>query len=166
MDLSACVVRGGPRNGVGLSPVSVVGRCDQATPPPTPRARQKNRNALCRKRSAKTAPCFSTVWSLARTRGRNATPPDLFASGPSVTVRCRTTLAAASRGRWTRTSGQERPRPGRIEFSLAKGTTAPFKTKPTTPAAHTNRQASTSTGLKNASKTLVGKLFFGCSLGK
>jgi len=39
------------RNGVGLSPVSEVGHCDQATPPPTPRARQKNRNALCRKRS-------------------------------------------------------------------------------------------------------------------
>jgi len=43
VDLSACVVRSELRNGVGLSPVSVISHCEQATPPITLRAGRNNR---------------------------------------------------------------------------------------------------------------------------
>jgi hypothetical protein len=41
VDLWACCIPAGARNGVGLSPVSVVSRCEQATPPHTPWVRRK-----------------------------------------------------------------------------------------------------------------------------
>lgn len=47
---------GRARNGVGLSPVSEVGHCDQATPPSTPRARGKNPHHLPQRQSRWTAP--------------------------------------------------------------------------------------------------------------
>ena len=56
----------GPRNGVGLSPVSVVRHCEQARPPYTPRAGGKNRDVLLRDGCSAAAWCFSTTGSLAR----------------------------------------------------------------------------------------------------
>ena len=41
MDLWAWVIRGHPRNGVGLSPVNVVSHYEQATPPVTSRVRRR-----------------------------------------------------------------------------------------------------------------------------
>jgi hypothetical protein len=45
VDLWACVVRNEFRNGVGLSPVSVVSHCEQATPPTTLRVEGNSRDA-------------------------------------------------------------------------------------------------------------------------
>ena len=89
MDLSAWVVQGGPWNGVGLSPVSSVGHCDQATSPDTPCVRRGNRISLSRGRSSWIVQCFSAARGLASTRGRNVAPPDLSLPGPSVIARRR-----------------------------------------------------------------------------
>jgi hypothetical protein len=45
VDLWACVVRSVLRNGVGLSPVSAVSHCEQATPPTTLRVERNSRDA-------------------------------------------------------------------------------------------------------------------------
>jgi hypothetical protein len=68
MDLSAWCIQEpvGPWNGVGLSPVSVIGHCEQARPPYTPRAGGKNRDVLLRDGCSAAAQCFSAAWTLAR----------------------------------------------------------------------------------------------------
>lgn len=119
VDLWAWVVRGRPRNGVGLSPVNAVGHCEQATSPITPSVRRGYPHSPPRERS-QIAQCFHRLGSLAPTRSRNVTPPVLSLPGPSVTARCRPALAAylfARRVR-ARISGRARTRPGRIRFSF------------------------------------------------
>lgn len=75
----------------------------------TPRVlRERTRNASPEGDPPGPPRCFLTWGRLARTRGRNATPPDLSRSSPFVTARCRATLAVASFGEanrdfWTRT---------------------------------------------------------------
>src|ERR1700693_57783 len=68
----------GTWNGVGLSPVSVIGHCEQARPPNTPRAGGQNRDVLLQDSCSAAAQCFSTTGSLAR-----RTRPDC---GPSRSV--------------------------------------------------------------------------------
>ena len=67
MGLWACVIRVGARNGVGLSPVSVVSHCEQVTPPYTSWAGRNSRDAFLRERHPllEAARCFSTTRSLA-----------------------------------------------------------------------------------------------------
>ena len=52
VDLWAWSIRSELRNGVGLSPVSVISRCEQVTPPNTLRAGRNNRNASSGRRLA------------------------------------------------------------------------------------------------------------------
>ena len=74
------------------------------------------------RRSSMIRKCFGRLRSVAHRRGRNVTPPELSLPGPSVTVRCRPTLAAylSARRVRARISGRARPRPGRIR-SLGVG---------------------------------------------
>jgi hypothetical protein len=129
---------------VGLSPVSVIGHWEQATPPYTPWVGGKNRGVLLRGglwKGPSGASALLGAWHT--TRGRTVTPPALSLPGPFVTARYRTALAAYL-PRWevrARSSGRARPRPGRIRLSFRKRLTAPFETKPTTPAAHASSGA-------------------------
>ena len=143
VDLSVWCIQGpdGTWNGVGLSPVSVIGHCEQARPPYTPRTGGKNRDGLLQDGCSAAARCFSTTGSLAR-----HTRPDC---GPSRSVlawplRHRPLLDGAGcvplRGRVrARISGRARPRPGRIRPSFRIA--APFETEPITPAAHASCRA-------------------------
>jgi hypothetical protein len=129
---------------VGLSPVSVVSHCEQATPPHTPRVGGKNRDVLLRDGplwEPSGASALLGAWHTAR--GRTVTPPALSLPGPFVTARYRTTLATylSRRKVRARSSGRARPRPGRIRPSFRKRLTAPFETEPTTPAAHASSRA-------------------------
>ena len=66
LDLSAWCIQAGAWNGVGLSPVRVVGHCEQVTPPHTPRVNGQNRDVLRRDcPGGRAAQCFSTTRSLA-----------------------------------------------------------------------------------------------------
>src|SRR5262249_47306132 len=98
-------------NGVGLSPVSVVGPCEQATPPHTPWVGGKNRGVLLRGGSLGEPPGASALLGAWHTgRGRTVTPPALSLPGPFVTARYRTTLAtylsceSSSKEFWTGTA--------------------------------------------------------------
>jgi len=106
-------------NGVGLSPVSVISLCEQATPPIHPACPRRYPYPLSRRRPVQ---CFSMCECLAPTRGRTATPPALSLPGPFVTARYRTTLASylSKRKVRARISGRVRTRPGRIKPSFHK----------------------------------------------
>jgi hypothetical protein len=121
MDLWAWCIRTS-RNDVGLSPVSVVGPCEQVRPPYTPRVDGVDRNVGhrdCPGRRA--AQCFSTTRSLAHRARPDCDPSRSVLAWP---LRQR---AVAGR-RWLRTfprrkvrariSGRARPRPGRIKSSF------------------------------------------------
>ena len=120
-------------NGVGLSPVSVLGHCEQARPPYTPRVGGKNRMPPC---GDFPVPCFSTTGSLAPARGRTVTPPALSLPGPFVTAHYRTTLAAyLSEGEFEQ-GFLDGHGPAQVGLGSPFARTAPFETQPTTPAAH------------------------------
>jgi hypothetical protein len=112
-------------------------------------AARRNRNAVLRERALRVRPMLPLVLEL----GTHTRPKrDPSRSDPVRPLRQRPlpdAAGSASRGRWTGFSGRERPRPGRIGSSLRR--TAPFETKPTTPAAHTARSAS-----KCMTSTLAG----------
>jgi hypothetical protein len=76
MDLWAWCIQEprGPWNGVGLSPVSVIGQCEQARSPYTPRAGGKNRDVLLQEGYSAAVWCFSTTGSLARRTRPNCDP--------------------------------------------------------------------------------------------
>jgi hypothetical protein len=75
VDLWAGCIQAGAWSGVGLSPVSVVGHCRQATPPSTPRIDGQNRGVLRRDCSGRRAvQCFSTTRSLAHHTRPNRDP--------------------------------------------------------------------------------------------
>ena len=130
---------GSGRDGVGLSPVSVVSRCIQAMPPITLSVRRTDPSGVLR-----TAADASAAVRLRQARERGLpTRPKRDTS--------RTTLAWPLRQRplpcvagcivspWeirARVSVQVRPCTGRIKWSGCGQTTAPFETEPSTPAAH------------------------------
>lgn len=82
------------RDDVGLSPVSVVSHCVQATPPGTVSVRSTEPSYLLRRGSRRIPEGFGRLGSVAYRPGRNVTPPELLLPGPSVSVRCRPLLAA------------------------------------------------------------------------
>src|SRR5450432_2194310 len=70
-------------------------RCEQVTPPTTPRAGRNSRDAFLRRfLGEEETQCFSTTWSLAPPLSRIATPPALSLPGPFVARCCHPTLAA------------------------------------------------------------------------
>jgi hypothetical protein len=103
------------------------------------RAAATNRS-VCRGKFPLEPQCFSRLGSLAYRPGRNVAPPELSLPGPFV-IRDRTLAAYLSARRVrARISARARPRAGRIR-SIGVGSIAPFRTEPSTPAAHAEPEA-------------------------
>ena len=123
---------------MGLSPVSVISRCEQARPPYTPWTGGQNRDVLLRDSSLRSRPVLQHNLEPGTSHEAELWPlpfcPCLAPPSPPVTGR-RWLHTSRKRVR-ARISGRARPRPGRIRPSFQKRLTAPFETEPTTPAAH------------------------------
>lgn len=90
------VILAGARNGVGLSPVSVISPCEQVTPPITPRVREHNRIPPSGDFLSSASACVS-AWHPREAETRPLPPcPCLAPSPPPVTGR-----------RWLRTFPKE-----------------------------------------------------------
>ena len=95
--VSRTALAGRSWNGVGLSPVSVIGHCEQARPPYTPRAGGQNRDVLLRDNSLRNRPVLQHKWEPGTPHEAGLWPlplyPCLAPSPPPVAGR-----------RWLRTS--------------------------------------------------------------
>ena len=142
MDLWTWCIRTS-RNDVGLSPVSVVGPCEQARPPYTPRVDGADRSVGhrdCPDRRA--AWCFSTTRSLAHHARPDCDPSRSVLAWP---LRQRPLPGAAGcvpfpEGKFEQ-GFLDGHGPAQVGLSppFAQRLTAPFATQSTTPAVHTGR---------------------------
>jgi hypothetical protein len=149
MDLWTWCIRTS-RNDVGLSPVSVVGPCEQARPPYTPRVDGADRSVGhrdCPDRRA--AWCFSTTRSLAHHARPDCDPSRSVLAWP---LRQRPLPGAAGcvpfpEGKFEQ-GFLDGHGPAQVGLSppLAQRLTAPFATQSTTPAVHTSREPRASAG--------------------
>jgi hypothetical protein len=122
-------------NGVGLSPVSVVSLCEQATPPTTPRVRGDNRMPSLGDLLSRASACAS-AWHPREAETRHLPPcPCLAPSTPPVTGRC--WLHTFPMGKFEQGFLDEYG-PAQVGLSppFVRKATAPFGTQPTTPAVH------------------------------
>src|SRR5712692_8666422 len=107
-------------SGVGLSPVSVIGHCEQATPPFTPRVRGDNRIHFPGDFLSNASACVS-AWHPCEAETRPLPPcPCLAPSPPPVTGRRWLHTFPLGRKVRARISGRVRTRPGRIRSSFHK----------------------------------------------